>query len=31
MDKLKELALGVKTKTVEVEEIVVERDWFSSV
>ena len=31
MDKLKELGLGVKTKTIEVEEIVVERDWFSSI
>lgn len=31
IDKLKELGLGVKTKTIEVEEVVIERDWFSSI
>jgi restriction system protein len=31
MDKLKELGNGVKTKTREVEEVVIERDWFSSI
>jgi len=30
-DKLKELGLGVKTKTIEVEEVVVDRDWFASI
>jgi len=28
LDKLKELALGVKTTKVEVEEIAIDRDWF---
>ena len=31
IDKLKELGLGMKTKTIEVEEVVIERDWFSSI
>ncbi len=28
LDKLKELGLGVKTKTIEVEQIAVDHDWF---
>ena len=31
IDKLKELGLGLKIKKVEVEEITVEHDWFSSI
>ncbi|MGH7596041.1 MAG: restriction endonuclease [bacterium] len=31
LDKLKELGLGVKTKKVEVEEVKVDSDWFTSI
>ncbi len=31
IDKLKELGLGIKTKIIEVEEVVIEHDWFSSI
>ena len=31
LDKLKELGLGVKTRTVEVEEITVDREWFADI
>ena len=31
IDKLKELELGVKTKVIEVEQIIPDREWFSSV
>lgn len=31
IDKLKELSLGVETKRVEIEEIMVHKDWFSSI
>jgi restriction system protein len=30
VDKLKELGLGVQTKTIEVEQVTIDRDWFSS-
>ena len=31
IDKLKELALGVKTKKVEIEKVIVDRDWILSI
>lgn len=31
IDKLKELGLGIKTKKIEIEEIVVEHEWFSNI
>ncbi len=31
LDKLKELSLGVKTQKVEVEEIIVEHEWFANI
>jgi restriction system protein len=31
LDKLKELGLGVQTKKVEVEQVTVDQDWFSSI
>jgi restriction system protein len=31
VDKLKELSLGVQTKKIEVEQIIVDKDWFSSI
>jgi restriction system protein len=31
MDKLKELSLGVQTRKIEVEEVVVDGDWFASI
>ncbi len=31
LDKLKELGLGVKTRKVEVEEIIVEHEWFANI
>jgi hypothetical protein len=31
LDKLKELGLGVKTRKVEVEEVTIEREWFTSI
>ncbi len=31
MDKLKELGLGVTTKKIEVEEVVIEHNWFSGI
>ena len=31
VDKLKELSLGVRTRKVEIEEISVEREWFSNI
>jgi restriction system protein len=31
VDKLKELGLGVRTRKVEIEEITVEREWFSNI
>jgi hypothetical protein len=29
LDKLKELGLGVRTKKIEVEEVEIERGWFT--
>lgn len=31
LDKLKELGLGVKTKKIEVEEVKIDSDWFTSI
>jgi restriction system protein len=31
VDKLKELSLGVRTRKVEIEEISIEREWFSNI
>ncbi len=31
LDKLKELALGVKTRKVEIEEVAIDREWFESI
>lgn len=31
IDKLKELGLGIKTEKIEVEQITIDRDWFSSI
>jgi restriction system protein len=31
LNKLKSLGLGVKTKRLEVEEIVVEKEWFAGI
>lgn len=31
IDKLKELSLGIETKKIEVEEVLIDRDWFESI
>jgi restriction system protein len=31
LDKLKELGLGVQTKTIEVEQVTVDREWFAGI
>lgn len=31
LDKLKELGLGTETRTIEIEQVVIDHDWFSSI